>query len=33
MYGKNILKIINKLLNLIDYEINAVANYILKKYD
>ena len=33
MYGKNILKIINKLLNLIDYEINAVANYILKKYE
>ena len=33
MCGKNMLKIMNKLLNIIDYEINAVANYILKKYD
>ena len=33
MCGKNMLKIMNKLLNIIDYEINAVANYILKKYE
>ena len=33
MCGKNMLKKMNKLLNIIDYEINAVANYILKKYD
>ena len=33
MCGKNMLKIMNKLLNIIDYKINAVANYILKKYE
>ena len=33
MCGKNMLKIMNKLLNIIDYEISAVANYILEKYD
>ena len=33
MCGKNMLKIMNKLLNLIDYKINAVADYILKKYE
>lgn len=33
MCGKNMLKIMNKLLNIIDYKISAVANYILKKYE